>query len=175
MSYFNLWSYPYDNSKVTVAVAESVTAGALSNALCFEPGASNYFNGGIVAYSIPSKKDILGVDIQYAEKNNFANPFTTSEMAKSVVKMLKSRIGLSTTGYSLPFHREATEHECEINVMTPYAYICLYDDLTKYEVIQKIEYVKYDPKDTQAIQKASAQAFFSLEALKMYKEYVNGL
>jgi PncC family amidohydrolase len=181
-SYISSWftggSKPHkitiDSNDVTVSVAESVTAGALANTLCSAPGASSYFNGGIVAYSIASKKDILGVDVVYAEQHNFANPFTTAEMAKAVVKMLKSRIGIATTGYSLPLKRAADEKTgvCELNVEIPYAYICMYDSATDSEFITKVEYTSYDAKGNQAIQKAAAQAHFALKAHKMYTEYV---
>ena len=158
----------------TVSVAESVTAGALANSLCSEPGASSYFNGGIVAYSIASKKDILNVDVNYAESHNFANPFTTAEMARAVVKMLKSRIGIATTGYSLPMKRMADEktNVCELNIVIPYAYICLYDSFTDEEITYKIEYDSYSGVGNQAVQKASAQALFALKAHKLYNTYV---
>ena len=82
---------------ISVSVAESVTAGAVCNSICSEPGASGYFKGGITAYSIASKKEILGIDTSFAEANNFANPLTTIELAKAIVKMFKSRYGISTT------------------------------------------------------------------------------
>lgn len=155
----------------TVSVAESVTAGALANVLCAEPGASKHFIGGIVAYSIASKKDILKVDVTYAEKNNFANPFTTLEMAKAVAAMLKSRIGIATTGYSLPKKQDATDTVCELDVTIPYAYICLYDSHLQKDVTIKVTYDKYSADTNQAVQKASAQALFSLEALKLFNNY----
>lgn len=161
--------------EISVAVAESVTAGALSVALCSEPGASEYFRGGIVAYSVASKKDILGVDVTYAEQNNFANPFTALEMAKSVTNKLNSRIGIATTGYSLPVHREQTEDKCELNINTPYAVICLYDKHREYHEILRVEYTKYSSSANQKIEKANAQARFTLAAVKLFMDYVKGL
>jgi PncC family amidohydrolase len=161
-----------DKNDVSVSVAESVTAGALANSLCAEPGASKFFKGGIVAYSIASKKEILGVDIKFAESNNFANPFTTSEMARSVAKMFNSRIGLATTGYSLPITRPENKetNECALNITKPYAYICLYDRLTDTETITKVEYV-FDPEGSITMQRASVQVRVALAALKFYNEY----
>lgn len=166
---------PKGPSEITVSVAESVTAGALSNTLCSEPGASDYFKGGIVAYSVASKKDILGIDTTYAEKNNFANPFTTSEMAKSVTKMLKSRFGIATTGYSLPKKQLASDSQCELDVPVPYACICLYDSYLDVDISITIEYKKYNPDSNQAVQKASAQAMFALEAYRLYTDYISKL
>ena len=163
-----------DDSLMTVAVAESVTAGALSNCLCSEPGASQYFKGGIIAYSILSKKELLGIDIDYAESHNFANPFTTSEMAKSIVKKFNARIGMSTTGYSLPVYRpeNKSKNECLLDVKNPYAYVCLFDSKTNFEIIKKIEFVYVDNVPTH-IQRATVQAKVALEGKNLFLEYIN--
>jgi len=157
----------------TVAVAESVTAGALSNSLCTEPGASTYFVGGIVAYSINSKKELLDIDIKYAEQNNFANPFTTAEMARSITKKFNSRIGIATTGYSLPISRPENKErgECALEIVDPYAYICLYDAKTKHEIIQRVDH-KYDDGLSKYLQRATMQTKVAIEGKKMYIEYV---
>jgi PncC family amidohydrolase len=163
-----------DNIPITVAVAESVTAGALSNCLCSEPGASQYFKGGIVAYSVLSKKELLGIDIEYAESHNFANPFTTSEMAKSIVKKFNARIGISTTGYSLPMYRpeNKSKNECLLDIKNPYAYICLYDSQTNFEIIKKIEFTYVDNIPNH-IQRATVQAKVALEGKNLFLNYIN--
>ncbi len=162
------------NEVLTVAVAESVTAGALSNCICSDPGASEYFKGGIVAYSIQSKKELLDIDIVYAESHNFANPFTTSEMARSVVKKFNSRIGISTTGYSLPLFRPENKekNECCLAIKDPYAYICLYDSATGYEIIQQVKFT-YDEKIPNNIQRATVQAKTALEGKNMFLNYIS--
>lgn len=161
----------HDTKDITISVAESVTAGAVCNSLCAEPGASSYFKGGITAYSIASKKEILGIDTKYAELNNFANPFTTVEMAKAVAKMFKSRFGIATTGYSLPHYRPENKEkgECELKIDTPYAYICLYDSYTGEEITIREEY-QYDTTGSKAIQRANIQAKIAILATKMYKD-----
>jgi PncC family amidohydrolase len=162
-----------DKNCITVAVAESVTAGALSNSLCSEPGSSSYFKGGVVAYSVASKKEILGIDVEFAEKNNFANPITTAAMARAASNMFNSRIGIATTGYSLPMTRLENKEtgECALNIDKPYAYICLYDRLTNIENIT-IEEFNYDPEGNRTMQRAFVQAKVALQALKIYNEYV---
>lgn len=154
---------------ITVAVAESVTVGALSSTLCTKEGSSIYFKGGIVAYSISSKKDILGIDTKYAEQNNFANPFTTLEMARSVAKMFKSRFGIATTGYSLPLTREANPErgECALDIKNPYAYICLYDSVADNNIIHRVDY-EYSEHESKIIQRATVQAKVALEGKKMF-------
>ena len=161
-----------NTTDITIAVAESVTAGALANTLCSEPGASAFFKGGVVAYSINSKKEILGVNIEYAERNNFANPVTTSEMARSVVKMFKARFGMATTGYSLPITRPENKEtgECALDIKKPYAYICLYDSALDIEYITREEF-EYNINENPTIQKASVQARVALKAKQMYENY----
>lgn len=173
-----LWNSPeikasHSPDDVSIAVAESVTAGALANTLCSKPGASSYFKGGIVAYSITSKKEILGIDVKYAEQNNHANIFTTTEMAKAAAKMFKARFGMATTGYSLPMKREANPEkgECELNIVEPYVIIVLYDTLT--DRIQHLEKrYKYDPNSNRKMQRANVQALSAIAATELYESYI---
>lgn len=171
--YFLNRKKPIVYKEITVSVAESVTAGALANTLCSEPGASKFFKGGVVVYSVQSKKDILGVDIDYSEKTNFANPFTTSEMAKLVAKKFSSVIGISTTGYSLPFYREENKElgYSELNVENPYAYICLYDTIADKEIIKKIDFI-YEKNISDRIQRANVQTKVAIEARNLYIDYI---
>lgn len=156
---------------LTVAVAESVTAGALSNTLCSEPGSSKFFLGGVVAYNMASQKAILNVDDVYAEENTFANPFTTLEMARNVAVMFGSRIGLSTTGFSLPTHRDASDGKCEIDVRTPYAYVCLYDSVEDIHKVVKVVNDNYLRDGNQKMQRAQMQVKVSLACKTMFIDY----
>ena len=158
---------------LTVSVAESVTAGALSNTICSEPGSSRFFLGGIVAYNMETQKKLLHIDDVYAEKNNFANPFTTYIMAKNVTDIFHSRIGLSTTGFSLPTYRAENleSGKCEINVKIPYAYICLYDAETEYNYTRKITNDNYDDNVNKKIQRAQMQSKIALECKKIFENY----
>jgi PncC family amidohydrolase len=161
---------------VSVSVAESVTAGALANSLCSEPGASGYFKGGIVAYSKASKKELLKIDMTYAEENNFANPYTTMEMAKSIISIFKSRIGMATTGYSLPYSRQENKerHECALSVEHPYAYIALYDSVNGTEIIVREDYT-YNLGVPDVLQRASVQAKIAIKGALLYKKYADKL
>jgi len=51
-------------SQQTVSVAESASAGLISAALLAAPGASAYFGGGSVIYSLKSRKILLGMRSQ---------------------------------------------------------------------------------------------------------------
>jgi PncC family amidohydrolase len=158
---------------LTVSVVESVTAGALSNAICSEPGSSRFFLGGIVAYNMETQKKLLDIDDVYAEKNNFANPFTTYEMAKNVTKIFHSRIGLATTGFSLPMYREENleDGKCEINVKIPYAYVCLYDSEIDYNFTYKIVISEYNDNENKKIQRAQMQSKVALDCKKTFENY----
>jgi hypothetical protein len=158
---------------LSVSVAESVTAGALSNTLCSEPGSSKFFLGGIIAYNMDTQKKLLDVDEKYAELNNFANPFTTYTMAKNVTNIFNSRIGISTTGFSLPMFRPADleNDKCEINVDIPYAYICIYDALLDKIKIYKLSNDLYTEDKNQKIQRAQMQAKIAIKSKILFEEY----
>jgi len=158
------------DQQITVSVAESITAGAVATILCSEPGSSAYFKGSIVAYNAASKRDILHLDI--SEKINHANSFTTLEMAKAAVRIFNSRIGLATTGYSLPVQRPESKNQCALNVIKPYAVICLYDHLRDYHIITQIEF-EYDQNKSRKMQRANVQAKVALETKKMFDNYVS--
>ena len=165
---------PIDNLDylLSVSVAESVTAGALSNTLCSEPGSSKFFLGGIVAYNMETQRKLLHVDAEYAELNNFANPFTTYTMAKNVTGIFQSRIGISTTGFSLPTYRDEDleNGKCRIDVSTPYAYTCIYDALLDRSKIYKLTNVAYK-SNSEKMQRAQMQAKVALKSKKIFENY----
>jgi PncC family amidohydrolase len=163
----------FSNLDVTVSVAESVTAGALINSICSEPGSSKFFKGGIVPYTINSKKELLNIDVDYAEANNHANPFTTLEMAKAATKMFKSRIGLATTGYSLPYYREENKelNLIKLDIKNPYVLITLYDSLLSVDFTIREEF-EYKNNESDIMQRAKVQAVSALKATNLYKNYV---
>lgn len=166
-------SKPNITRMLPVAVAESITAGALSNTLCSEPGSSKFFLGGVIAYNMMTQKTMLNIDDVYAEKHNFANPFTTFDMAKNVSKLFNARIGISTTGFSLPTYRDEdlTKGKCKIDVKIPYAYICLYDALTDTNIIHKITNTNYSEQSDKKIQRAQMQAKVALYCKKIFEKY----
>lgn len=162
---------------LTVSVAESVTAGTVSNILCSEPGSSKFFYGGIIAYNMISQKTLLGVDENYAERYNFANPYTTYTMAKNVSRKFNSRIGISNTGFSLPTYRNeeldnyGNLYKCKIDVKIPFAYICIYDNMFDYHKIYFIEYDNYSKKKNQKGERALMQVLIAKKTKEIFKNY----
>ncbi len=49
------------DTQQTIAVAESSTAGLISAALLAVPGASAYYKGGTVIYTLESRRELLGI------------------------------------------------------------------------------------------------------------------
>ncbi len=86
----------------TVAVAESLTAGALGEALTRVPGASATFRGGLVAYSTDLKTRLLGVDPALLRARGAVDPEVAAQMALGVRHRLGASYGVATTGVAGP-------------------------------------------------------------------------
>lgn len=86
---------------MTVAVAESLTSGAIASALGASPQAGDWFAGGVVAYSEHVKFDVLGVT---------PGPVITAEcaeqMAAGVGKLLSADVVAAVTGAGGPGEQE---------------------------------------------------------------------
>jgi PncC family amidohydrolase len=86
-----------DEMKLTIATAESMTGGAVAEALVAVPGASEWLAGGVIAYMSRVKFDVLGVR---------PGPVVTEEavraMAPAVARLLATDIGVATSGCAGP-------------------------------------------------------------------------
>lgn len=88
--------------KQTLATAESCTGGKLAEIFTAKPGASAFFNGGLVVYATQSKIDVLGVSESLIENHSVVSAEVVEEMAKNVRMMYKSDFGVATTGNAGP-------------------------------------------------------------------------
>ncbi len=86
----------------SISVAESCTGGLIGNLLTNSPGSSTYFLGGVVAYSNPSKVDLLDVSQRTLEKFGAVSDQTVREMAEGVRKRLNTDMGLAVSGIAGP-------------------------------------------------------------------------
>lgn len=86
----------------TVAVAESITAGAIGAALTSVPGSSKSFLGGVIAYDNAVKRKLCGVSEQTLAAHGAVSRETASEMARGVRLALGSDLALSSTGIAGP-------------------------------------------------------------------------
>ncbi len=86
----------------TVAVAESLTGGALGARFTSVPGSSAYFLGGFLTYSDAMKTALLGVDARLLERETAVSQAVAEAMAVGVRERTGSTWGLSVTGYAGP-------------------------------------------------------------------------
>lgn len=85
-----------------ITAAESLTGGAFLNALSDEAGASEIFEGGIVAYSNHIKNNVLAVTQETIDQYGVVSPQCAIEMAKKSMEMFEADISISLTGVAGP-------------------------------------------------------------------------
>lgn len=86
----------------TVACAESLTGGLVCAALTSVPGASGVVNGGVVAYTVAAKRDVLGVPADVLEAHGAVAEPTALAMARAVRQLFGATWGVATTGVAGP-------------------------------------------------------------------------
>lgn len=92
---------------MTLAIAESLTGGALSAAIVAVPGASDVLNGAVVAYATGVKASMLGVDATLLAHRGPVDPEVARQMAEGARAALAvdgraADVGVSTTGVAGP-------------------------------------------------------------------------
>jgi nicotinamide-nucleotide amidase len=86
----------------TLAVAESCTAGALGARITSVPGSSDYFRGGVVAYSDDLKRRLLGVRAGTLRKHGAVSEAVALEMARGARDRGRTDCGIGVTGVAGP-------------------------------------------------------------------------
>jgi nicotinamide-nucleotide amidase len=89
-------------SKYTIAAAESLTGGLFSKEMTDVPGASSFYNGGIVCYSNDVKKNILNISQDLLDTYGAVSEQCAIKMAEEVRVLCKADIGISFTGVAGP-------------------------------------------------------------------------
>ncbi|RYZ48469.1 MAG: damage-inducible protein CinA, partial [Chitinophagaceae bacterium] len=87
-------------NSLSIAVAESVTAGHLQAALSAAVEASRFFQGGLTAYNLGQKCRHLQVDPIMAESCDCVNEAVARTMALEVCGLFNCPYGLAITGYA---------------------------------------------------------------------------
>ncbi|NIS79930.1 MAG: nicotinamide-nucleotide amidohydrolase family protein [Anaerolineales bacterium] len=86
----------------TLATGESCTAGLVSHRITNVPGSSDYFRGGVVAYSNDAKAGLLGVQQSTLTQFGAISQETALEMARGARRAFQADVGVSVTGIAGP-------------------------------------------------------------------------
>lgn len=87
---------------LTLATAESLTAGMLSSRVADVPGASQVLLGGVVSYATAVKIQVLGVPRSLVEEHGVVSAACAQAMAAGVVRLTGADLGIATTGVAGP-------------------------------------------------------------------------
>lgn len=82
---------------LSLVVAESLTGGLLSSRFARAGAASQWFQGGIIAYASSVKHDLLGVP-----SGPVVSPESAVAMAEGAARLLKAEVAVAVTGVGGP-------------------------------------------------------------------------
>ncbi len=86
----------------TVAVAESCTGGLMAARLTERGGSSEYFAGGVVAYSNEAKVSLVGVDPELIDAYGAVSEPVADALADGAIARLDADFGIGITGVAGP-------------------------------------------------------------------------
>jgi nicotinamide-nucleotide amidase len=89
-------------AKLSLALAESFTGGAISDWISDIPGCSAYYLGSVISYSNQSKIQHLGVSEKTLDKHGAVSDATAREMAMGVQERFSSDCAIASTGIAGP-------------------------------------------------------------------------
>ncbi len=95
--------------ELTIATAESATAGRLAAEFSLIPDCGKTLKGGIVSYDACIKEDILGVSDELVKKYTPESAKVTEDMANKLQKLIKADIYVAITGLTMPGGSETPE------------------------------------------------------------------
>nr|AGS53826.1 hypothetical protein [uncultured bacterium contig00054] len=87
---------------VSVVLAESCTAGLVSNLLARVPGASKVLWGSFVCYTKEAKIKMLGVDSGIIEAHGLVSAETARAMAEGAARLSGANVAAAVTGLAGP-------------------------------------------------------------------------
>lgn len=88
--------------KLSLSTAESCTGGGVAALITSVPGSSEYFKGGIVAYSNEIKTALLHVSAETLKKHGAVSRETVTQMVKGAMNTLKTDCAIATSGIAGP-------------------------------------------------------------------------
>lgn len=108
----------------TVAIAESSTGGLISSSLLAVPGASKYYLGGTVIYTIAARRDILGIPDEVLKGQTPLSEGYVALCAKQIRTTLNATWGIAELGATGPAGT-SYGHEPGICVLAVDGPVCL--------------------------------------------------
>lgn len=99
-----------------IALGESCSAGKLAARLTDLPGSSDYFAGGVVAYSNEAKSELLGVPADLIEAHGAVSPEIAEALARGAMERFGAALGVGITGVAGPGGGTADK---------PVGYVCI--------------------------------------------------
>jgi PncC family amidohydrolase len=88
----------FREKSLTLSIAESCTGGLISHLITTLPGASAFFEAGVVSYSAAVKEKMLGVSPETIARYGVVSEQVVREMAKNIRRLTGSDFSLSTSG-----------------------------------------------------------------------------
>ena len=89
-------------SGLTIGTAESCTGGRISETIIAIPGSSDYYKGGIVAYTDEVKVKLLGVSSEVLEEQTAVSEEVAREMVLGTLNAIGVDFAIASTGYAGP-------------------------------------------------------------------------
>lgn len=86
----------------TVSVAESCTGGSIGQHITRVSGSSDYFKGGVIAYSNEIKENVLAVNPHDLSTFGAVSEQVVSQMARGVRDLMQSDYSIATSGIAGP-------------------------------------------------------------------------
>jgi len=99
----------FREKNLTLSVAESCTGGLISHLITTLPGASAFFEAGVVSYSAAVKENMLGVSPETIARYGVVSEQVVREMAKNIRRLTNTDFSLSTSGNLGPDVLESKE------------------------------------------------------------------
>ena len=90
------------NNYKSISIAESCTGGLISSRITSIPGVSEFYKGGVVAYSNEIKSSVLNIPNELIETNGVVCSKIAELMALNIKKIYKTDYSVATTGNAGP-------------------------------------------------------------------------
>jgi nicotinamide-nucleotide amidase len=94
---------------LSIAFAESATAGRLSYEFSQVPDSGKIFKGGLICYDVCIKEDILGIPAEMIEQYTPESSRVTEELARRMLQFIPSDIVVAVTGLTTPGGSESPD------------------------------------------------------------------